>query len=217
MSNSGKCYFCDLNISLTLCYYSKLLIRSRSFQGKLVSVWLSFGKCKVGLRLKGILVDNNVIFGDQTFKYNINIFVVKKLQNCYDTTRIHGHRLIWASRKLRERLADQISSFWTNKLKFILITLALVMDTVGTECSILYIHDSVRLISQLGHLINDESCWSYSLLVALIPRHFKLENVHDAQGVLFNCYTGIEHLKIRYLIDCTVVSKFTTLHTEASI
>ena len=47
-----------MDISLTWFYMSmvKVILRSKSFQGQIVSVWLSIGKREVGLRLKGILV-----------------------------------------------------------------------------------------------------------------------------------------------------------------
>ena len=81
-SSQGKCLFCYLDITLTWFHLSEVKVinevkvkpRSRSFQGQIVSVWLSISKQEVGLRLKGILVDNCIISVTIMLAINLGLF-----------------------------------------------------------------------------------------------------------------------------------------------
>ena len=82
-SSHGKFWFCYLDISLAWFDFSevkvinevRVIVRSRSFQGHIASVWVSIGNREVGLWLKGILVSENAIKGnkyEQEFCKQIN-------------------------------------------------------------------------------------------------------------------------------------------------
>ena len=68
--------------------------RSRSFQGQIVSVWLSIGKREVGLRLKGILVKICFRPAAQNSSHTIEVFL-NEVCHCSSVGQAHENIVYW--------------------------------------------------------------------------------------------------------------------------